>query len=72
MGDLPLLPYTAMVTSCFVWIIYGVLKREPIIWVTNIVEFILSVYYFVEFTVRVAFELELGIGMGVLGLGLSD
>ncbi|CAB9524749.1 Bidirectional sugar transporter SWEET12 [Seminavis robusta] len=49
-GDLPLLPYTSMVTSCFVWILYGILKREPLIYVCNIVEFILSVYYFVEFT----------------------
>jgi Sugar efflux transporter for intercellular exchange len=41
-----------MVTSCFVWIVYGILKNEPIIWGTNAVEFILSIYYFVEFTVR--------------------
>jgi len=49
-GDLPLLPYTSMVASCFVWIVYGILKREPTIYLTNIVEFFLSVYYFVEFT----------------------
>jgi len=49
-GDLPLLPYTSMVTSCFVWIVYGILKGEPLIYATNIVEFTLSVYYFVEFT----------------------
>lgn len=49
-GDLPLLPYTSMVASCFVWIIYGFIKKEPRIWFTNVVEFILSVYYFVEFT----------------------
>lgn len=49
-GDLPLLPYTSMVASCFVWILYGILKREPLIYVTNIVEIILSVYYFVEFS----------------------
>ena len=49
-GDLPLLPYTSMVASCFVWIVYGILKREPTIYLTNIVEFTLSVYYFVEFS----------------------
>lgn len=49
-GDLPLLPYTSMVASCFVWIVYGILKREATIYLTNIVEFTLSVYYFVEFS----------------------
>ena len=49
-GDLPLLPYTSMVTSCFVWIIYGLIKGEPLIYGTNLIEFTLSVYYFVEFT----------------------
>jgi hypothetical protein len=39
-----------MVASCFVWILYGLLKGEPTIWATNIVEFTLSLYYFVEFT----------------------
>ena len=49
-GDLPLLPYTTMVASCFVWFIYGILTRETLIWGTNIIELVLSVYYFVEFT----------------------
>jgi uncharacterized protein with PQ loop repeat len=39
-----------MVASCFVWEIYGILKREPMIWGTNIVELTLSLYFFVEFT----------------------
>jgi len=45
-----LLPYTSMVTSCFVWILYGVLKGQAQIWLTNLIEFVVSVYYFVEFT----------------------
>lgn len=39
-----------MVSSCFVWIVYGLLKGEPTIYATNLVEFTLSTYYFVEFT----------------------
>merc|ERR1719491_1221546 len=39
-----------MVASCFVWILYGIMKREPTIWGTNLIEFVLSVYYFVEFS----------------------
>jgi uncharacterized protein with PQ loop repeat len=49
-GDLPLLPYTTMTISCFVWIVYGILRGEPTLWVTNLVECILSIYYVVEFT----------------------
>lgn len=50
-GDLPLLPYSSMAASCFVWIVYGmVVSREPMIWLTNMVELILALYYFVEFT----------------------
>lgn len=49
-GQLPLLPYTSMAGSTFVWVVYGILKGEPLIWATNLVEFVLSIYYFVEFT----------------------
>ena len=49
-GDLPLLPYTVMVAGNFVWIVYGFLEGESKIWMTNFVEFSLSVYYFIEFT----------------------
>ena len=49
-GDLPLLPYTSMITSCFVWIIYGLIQHQPIVYFTNLIEFILSIYYFIEFT----------------------
>jgi uncharacterized protein with PQ loop repeat len=49
-GDLPLLPYTTMTISCFVWIVYGILRGEPTLWVTNLVECTLSIYFVVEFT----------------------
>ena len=49
-GDLPLLPYSSMAASCFVWIVYGIAVRQPMIWLTNFVELILAVYYFIEFT----------------------
>jgi uncharacterized protein with PQ loop repeat len=39
-----------MTASCFVWIVYGILKQEPTIYLTNCIELLLSVYYFVEFT----------------------
>ena len=39
-----------MVTSCFVWIVYGMVQGQPQLWWTNSIELLLSVYYFVEFT----------------------
>jgi len=48
-GSLPLLPYSSMVASAFIWVTYGILKGEPKIWSSNGIGLILGAYYFVEF-----------------------
>lgn len=48
-GNLPLLPYSTMVTSCFVWVVYGLLINESKVWTTNSVGLVLGVYYFLEY-----------------------
>jgi len=48
-GSLPLLPYTSMVSSCFLWTTYGVLKHEYNIWACNGVGFVLGVFYVANF-----------------------
>lgn len=49
-GSFPLLPYTSMLANCYLWLIYGVLKSESKIWVTNGIGLIMAIYYFLEFT----------------------
>jgi solute carrier family 50 (sugar transporter) len=44
-GGLPLLPYSTMVASTFVWIMYGILKSEPKVYVTNLVGFACGLLY---------------------------
>ena len=34
-GNLPLLPYSSMIASAFLWVVYGILKSEPKIWSAN-------------------------------------
>lgn len=49
-SSLPLLPYSSMLSSAFLWVMYGFLKSEPKIWSANGVGLILSIYYVVVFT----------------------
>ena len=49
-GSLPLLPYSSMVSSAFLWVVYGVLKQESSIWSANAVGLVLGSFYFLEFT----------------------
>lgn len=48
-GNLPLLPYSSMIASTYLWCVYGVLKGEPNIWGTNVVGLLLGIYYFISF-----------------------
>lgn len=48
-GNLPLLPYSSMVGNCFLWTVYGVLRKEPKVWVTNVIGLLSSIVYFAKF-----------------------
>mmetsp|Transcript_10838 Transcript_10838/g.14350 ORF Transcript_10838/g.14350 Transcript_10838/m.14350 type:complete len:222 (+) Transcript_10838:250-915(+) len=48
-GNLPLMPYTSMIGSAFLWATYGVLKSDVRIWSTNVVGLVLGLYYFFSF-----------------------
>lgn len=48
-GDLPLLPYTSMLSNAFVWVVYGIINSQPKLWTANSVGFVLSLYYFISF-----------------------
>jgi solute carrier family 50 (sugar transporter) len=48
-GNLPLLPYSSMVASCFLWATYGLLKQDPKIWLTNVIGLLFGAYYFHSF-----------------------
>lgn len=48
-GSLPLLPYSTMVASGFLWTTYGVLKNQAEIYTSNVVGVLLGVYYVYEF-----------------------
>lgn len=49
-GSLPLLPYTSMLSSAFLWVVYGFLKSEPSIIVANGTGLVLSIFYVLVFT----------------------
>jgi len=49
-GALPLLPYTSMCLSATLWALYGLLKDDPNIWITNLVGLAMGSYYFYHFT----------------------
>jgi solute carrier family 50 (sugar transporter) len=49
-GSLPLLPYTSMIASAFLWMTYGWLNEEPSIYVTNTVGMLLGMVYTYRFT----------------------
>jgi solute carrier family 50 (sugar transporter) len=48
-GSFPLLPYSSMIASTFLWVVYGLLKTESKIYVTNSVGLMLGAYYFYTF-----------------------
>jgi len=48
-GKMPLLPYSSMFVNCFVWSVYGLLKFEKKVYITNMIGCILGLYYFLQF-----------------------
>lgn len=44
-GDLPLLPYSSMFNNAFVWVAYGLLRKEKKVWATNSVGMMLGLAY---------------------------
>ena len=48
-GDMPLLPYSSMICNSSVWIMYGVLLKEPKVWGANAAGLLLGGYYFLQF-----------------------
>lgn len=48
-GTLPLLPYSSMVASTYLWLVYGILTNQPSIWTSNVGGLLLGLYYFVSF-----------------------
>lgn len=48
-GSLPLLPYSSMMANCFLWMVYGILKKESKIWATNGIGVIFGMFYFLRF-----------------------
>lgn len=48
-GTLPLLPYSSMVASAFLWSAYGILKGEPKVWSANVIGLFMGLYYMVNF-----------------------
>jgi solute carrier family 50 protein (sugar transporter) len=49
-GQLPLLPYSSMAASAYLWTMYGLMKHQPNIWGTNVVGLAFAVYYWQFFT----------------------
>lgn len=48
-GSLPLLPYSSMVANGFVWVMYGILKDAPSVYMPNAAGVCLGAYYFAVF-----------------------
>lgn len=49
-GTLPLLPYSSMVASTYLWVVYGLLKHQSPVIVGNAPGFFLGIYYFVVYS----------------------
>ena len=49
-GSMPLLPYSSMIANCFLWMLYGLLKQEPKLWLSNGIGVALGILYFLRFT----------------------
>jgi MtN3 and saliva related transmembrane protein len=41
-GDLSFLTYLSLTSGCFLWIVYGIMLKQPPIYIANIITFILS------------------------------
>lgn len=48
-GIYPLLPYTIMTASTFLWAIYGLKKHEPSVWFANIVGVVAGAYFVTQY-----------------------
>jgi len=48
-GDLPLLPYSSMAVSGFLWTTYGVLKSQVSVWSPNATGMLLAIFYSIQF-----------------------
>eukprot|EP00529_Nitzschia_sp_RCC80_P029978 CAMPEP_0113471572 /NCGR_PEP_ID=MMETSP0014_2-20120614/17046_1 /TAXON_ID=2857 /ORGANISM="Nitzschia sp." /LENGTH=309 /DNA_ID=CAMNT_0000364209 /DNA_START=555 /DNA_END=1484 /DNA_ORIENTATION=- /assembly_acc=CAM_ASM_000159 len=47
--DLPLLPYSSMVASAFLWTVYGLVVQNPNIWSANGIGVVLGTFYMTQF-----------------------
>mmetsp|Transcript_21155 Transcript_21155/g.50272 ORF Transcript_21155/g.50272 Transcript_21155/m.50272 type:complete len:353 (+) Transcript_21155:168-1226(+) len=47
--DLPLLPYSSMVASAFLWTVYGLVVQNPNIWTANGIGVVLGTLYMTQF-----------------------
>lgn len=41
-GDISLLTYICLTVGCFLWVVYGVMLKQPPIYIANIITFLLS------------------------------
>ena len=48
-GTLPLLPYSSMVASAFIWTTYGILRNEAKVWSSNGIGLVMAAYYMFSF-----------------------
>jgi solute carrier family 50 (sugar transporter) len=48
-SSLPLLPYSTMIMSAFLWAAYGILIHQANVWATNALGFGFGVYYWYQF-----------------------
>lgn len=48
-GKMPMLPYSSMVVNCFVWMVYGLLKLEQKVWLTNSIGLLMGLFYSLQF-----------------------
>jgi len=70
-GKLPLLPYSSMVGSTFVWITYGMMRSEIKVWAPNLIGLVLGLcycYFFRRFTLPSASNLPGTFFQHVIGI----
>lgn len=48
-GNFPLLPYSSMISNCFLWFVYGILTEAKKVWLTNFVGLVCGLFYFMNF-----------------------
>jgi len=49
-GEYPLLPYSSMFVNAFVWVVFGILQKEPRVWISNGVGMGLGLFYSLVFS----------------------